>query len=260
MSLTCKFYGGNTGATFSKIWGRNITLTEEDVSSNYVTSWSNETYLLASFNNNLDAGSIDTSIGEITNWLLYREEQGQGTLQLLGSLDNLQTEFYDFKNLGTNIYKYYLFAVGTLALSNPTITQPVQSDYYGWFLIDPEYNKSYQFDINFDGGTKNYTEDYTEYEPNNLNNIFTRGSNFFLNGSISGIISTDNLKKDAQYTNADLLSLSEFINSDRVKYLKSIRGEIFKVLVYGYQQNLLNSALGENIYTTSFNFKEVGEV
>ena len=255
-----KFYGGNTGATFSKIWGRNIALTEGDVSSNYTPYWSNDTYLLANFNNNLDAGNIENLSGSVEGWSLYRKADAIEALEFLASFTTENINYYDFSVINNQYYKYYLFAKSGTSLSSAITSNEITSDYYGWFLIDLENRRAYHFDINFDGGNKTYIENHTEHKTNNKTNSFTRGRQFFIEGSVSAIISKDNLRKDLQYTNADLLSLSEFISSERPKLLKSRRGEIFNVFTYGYSESLLNPALGENIYTSNFSFREVGDL
>lgn len=264
MSYTCKFYGGATGSIISKVWGRNIAITETDVNNyslaNYLPSWTDETYALIKFENNLDAGNVPSSIGIIQDWTLYRETIGEDALELIGVLEDNISEYYDFTAIYELVYRYYLFAQGTTEMSNPISTNSIQSDYYGWYLIDPENNRAYHFDMDFSGGDKSFIEDYTEYETNNKNNIFTRGGNFYKEGTLESIISKDNLKIDIIDTNDDLLSLSEFIHSTRPKILKGRRNEIFKVLTYGYKEILLNKDLGESIYKVSFNFKEVGDV
>lgn len=264
MSLNCKFYGGSTGSIFSKVWGRNINITETDFDNynigTYIPSWDNDTYMLCKFINNIEGGSITSVIGYIESLLLYRQLQGDNNLELSSLLTTNAVEFIDFNVINNEVYTYYLFAKGSDSISSPITTDAIQSDYYGWFLIDTELNKSYQLDINFSGGNKLYVENFTEYETNNTNKIFTRGENFYLDISLSGIFSKNNLKEDIKFTNGDLSSFSEFVNSVRPKLLKSRRGEIYKVIVTEYKESLLNSALAENIYVANIKIKEVGDV
>lgn len=264
MSITCKFYGGTTGAIFSKIWGRDIGITPTEFNNynltNYIPSWESDTYFLCDFDNSVDAGNIISDIGVMENLLVYREEVGSNILEYLNTLELNEVDFYDFKVVSGYVYRYHLYVKGSVSISNSISTDAIQSDYYGWFLVDINNNRAYHFDINFEGGDKIFIEDYTEHETNNLNNIFTRGGNFYIDGTLGTIISKDNLKTEIQYTNEDLLSLAEFVKSDRPKILKDRRGNIFRVLVYGYEEKVLNVAIGENIYSVSINFKEVGDV
>lgn len=264
MSLECKFYGGTTGAIFSKVWGKNEEITEDNYNSyninTYIPSWDDKTYLLSKFNNTLDGGSITSSIGTLQSWLLYRGKSGEDSLEFIDELTTSEILYYDFTVINQEVYNYYLFAKGNLSISSPISTNYVQSDYYGWFLIDTEYNKAYQFDINFNGGDKEYIEDFTEHAVNNKTNIFSRGGNFYKEVTLVSVLSKDNLKTDTEDTNDDLHSLSEFINSDRSKLLKSRRGEIFRVIVTEYKDALLNMALGQNILTTTIKVKEIGGI
>ena len=68
----------NMGGIFSKIWGRNIIPTTQEVQNytigTYVPNWKNESYILAYLNNTLESGSISTTMGTIQNLILYRLE------------------------------------------------------------------------------------------------------------------------------------------------------------------------------------------
>jgi hypothetical protein len=126
-------------------------------------------------------------------------------------------------------------------------------------LVDVENNRAYQFDVNFSGGDNAFVETINEHKTNNRTNAFTKSSHFYFEGTISSIITKNNLKQDAQYTNEDLLSLADFIVSDRPKIIKTRRGELYNVFTYDYKEELLNPSLAENIYVSSFSFKEVGD-
>lgn len=261
-----KFYGGVTGSIFSRIWGRNINKTAADFdeinNDNYVPSWDvgMNTYMLSRFENSLGAGNIDDIAGEVRSWKLFRKEVGTNILEFLAILDTNTVQYYDFTVLNNKEYEYRIFAQDDISISSAILTDPMTSDYYGWFLIDAEMNRAYQFDIDFAGGERNHIKEYNEFKTNNKVNAFTVGKNYYIEGSISAIISKDNEKKDLKYTNEDLISLAEFIRSDRPKILKSRRRQLHNVFTYGYQETLINSALGENIYVSSFNFKEVGDI
>lgn len=261
---TFKFYGGVTGAIFSKIWGRNIIISADEFNDytyeTYLPSWTTETYMMAMFNNSLNAGNIENIVGEVQSWYLYRKESTSTSLEFLKILSSSNITYFDFNVLNTKKYTYYLFVQDATILSSPILTNEETSDYYGWFLIDTDNNRTYHFDINFEGGNKTHVDKYTEHKTNNKVNAFTRGTTFFIEGSINAIISRDNLRTDIQYTNEDLASLAEFVNSERPKLLKSRRGELYNVFTYDYKETLLNKNLGENIYISSFSFKEVGDL
>lgn len=264
MSYTFKFYGGNTGCTFSKIWGRNITLTEEIIngydSTSYIPKFDNDTYMMTKFTNDLQAGNVTTLIGNLQNWLLYRLKEDDSTLELVSIIDINQNEFYDYNVLNESVYEYYLFLESDIVITNPVITNSVQSLYYGWFIIDLENSKSYQLDIEFGGANRNHMEDFTEYDTNQIANTFTRGGNHYIEGNITSILSNNNLKQDIVNTNDLLSEFRSFIKNDKPKLLKSRRNKSYLVMPLDYREELLSSSIAENVYKVSFKFKEVGDV
>jgi hypothetical protein len=291
---TFKFYGGNVGSTYSYIWGRNRYISSEEI-NDYAThlqtqfnktwgllktsstwgslkslyTWSEfyteppkldeYTYLLSKFNYTLEAGNIEGLQRDIKEWLLYRKTNDGDVLEYMTTLKKDNIEYYDFKALNTKSYQYYLFANDSIVLSSPMLSNSIVTDYYGWFLVDVENNRAYQFDVNFSGGDNAFVETINEHKTNNRTNAFTKSSHFYFEGTISSIITKNNLKQDAQYTNEDLLSLADFIVSDRPKIIKTRRGELYNVFTYDYKEELLNPSLAENIYVSSFSFKEVGD-
>ena len=58
-----EIYGGSDGCIIDKLWGRNIPLSVSTIqhynSDNYIPKWTTgETYMLAEYNNELDAGNV----------------------------------------------------------------------------------------------------------------------------------------------------------------------------------------------------------
>lgn len=264
MSYTFKFYGGNTGCTVSKIWGRNIELTQEIINaytaSSYIPSFNFDTYILTKFENDLQAGNVTTLIGNLQNWLLYRLKDNDSTLELVSIVDINQKEFYDYNVLNESVYQYYLFLESDTVITNPVITNSIQSLYYGWFIIDLENSKSYQLDIEFSGANRNHMEDFTEYDTNQIANTFTRGGNHYIEGNITSILSNNNLKQDIVNTNDLLTQFRNFIKNDKPKLLKSRRNKSYLVMPFDYKEELLSPNISENVYKVSFKFKEVGDV
>ncbi len=264
MSYTFKFYGGNTGCVVSKIWGRNIELTEEIINSynalSYIPTFNNETYIMAKFSNDLQAGNVTTLIGSLQNWLLYRLQEDDSTLEFISSVDINQNTFYDYGVLNESVYQYYLFLVSETVITNPVITNSIQSLYYGWFIIDLENSRSYQLDIEFSGANRNHVEDFTEYDTNQKTNTFSRGINHYIEGSITSILSNNNLKQDIINTNDLLTQFRNFIKNDKPKLLKSRRNKSYLVMPFDYKEELLSPNISENVYKVSFKFKEVGDV
>lgn len=261
MSFTFKFYGDSK---ISKVWGVGKQLTQEQINNytiyNYNPTWDIDTYLLPKFNNNLECGNIPTSIGNAEYWSIYRLNQESNFLEYLNKFDISQNTLFDFGALNDNIYAYYIFVNTDTQITNPIVTEFVKSSYYGWFIVDLENNRSYHLDVNFSGADRNHVEDFTEHNLNLKTNTYTRGGNHYLEGEIKAILSNENLKEDIVNTNDLLIEFRNFIRNDKPKLLKSRRNNKYLVLAKNYKEVLLSPDLSENIYLTSFEFKEVGDI
>ena len=75
------FYGGSTGTTIDSVWGRNEVIDDTTIEgynlTTYAPTWTVNTYMLALFDNTLDAGNISGLTTPITNWLIFRQDPDQ---------------------------------------------------------------------------------------------------------------------------------------------------------------------------------------
>ena len=71
---------------FDMVWYRNIEMSDDDIRQLDITTqyvWDDTTVLLANFNNNLDAGSVDNLSSPITGFDLDRRKTTESTFTSL---------------------------------------------------------------------------------------------------------------------------------------------------------------------------------
>lgn len=259
------FYAGNSsvgGCIIDKVYGVNGTLEETDIAQNanldFAPVWGPNVYLLAEFNNSYSGGNVTNITSPITEWQIYRGEVGQTGITQVGVVDVLEQQFIDYTALKGKDYIYYLFAANDTEISSPLLSNEVHCDYYGWYLIDVDNDIVYVFDIDVQGGQIVQEEEIEEYNTNLPYNAYSRGATNFVSGNITAWVPEDicDMSQSVDYVE----QLREFIFSDRTKYLKDVKGRIFKVFTSGYTDSMITYGLKDEPRYISFDFQEIGEV
>jgi len=153
-----------------------------------------------------------------------------------------------------------LFAKNATEVSSPLVSLEIEPDYFGYFLISPDDNLSFKFDLNSESSSFDTDEDYTEYKTNLRTNVFSRGNNNAIKGTIRALIQDDPSSDTFEQTNAELESLRDLVISSKTKYLKDKRGRIFKIFTYGYKDYNLNEGINSQPRVVEFSFIENGNV
>ena len=251
------------GFVIDKIYGVNGVISTDEInrsiSKEFAPKWTPSTYLMAEFNGNTNGGNIPGISTEIDQWLIYRYDEKDGTLTPVAKEDGHEAEWFDYGASKDNVYKYWIFATTKNGeMSSPIITNEVQHEYFGWFLIDVENKTAYAFNLNQAGGAVAQGESYVEHNTNSKYHIFSRGKKNYLEGSVSAIVA-DNCSADTQ--SLELIeSIREFILSDREKIVKDNKGRVFKAFVSGYQDSDVAPYSEGEFKFIDFSFKESGEV
>lgn len=259
------FYAGegeNGGCIIDKVYGINGVLSSDEINKNsdinFAPKWLSNTYLLSEFNNSYAGGNVTSITTPITEWQIYRSEENGNLLEKVGEVDVLTESFIDYTALKNNIYTYYLFGKNDVEISSPLTSEPVNCDYYGWFLIDVDNNVAYMFDLNFSGGQISQEEEISEYNTNLQYNAYSKGATNFISGNITALVMEDLCKMSQSVDYVE--QLREFIFSDRKKYLKDNKGRIYNVFTSGYSDSMITYGIKDEPRYISFDFKEIGEV
>ena len=261
-SITFGSTDGSTSAmTISCVWGQDLLITEEYLDSYNIENvkWNEYTYLLAMTKNNLDAGSIN-NIGNIETWSLYRWDSESETTVLVDNFAASVNSYIDYTGLLGRKYYYVLYAYNTDGqMSSPFKTPTVQLDYYGYFLIDVDNDVVYKFDTNFSGGDLKQTTDYASFRTNNKYMTYHTGELQYLSGNIAALVRYANSNIYINNTTGLLENLRDCIKDDnRIKILKTRKGEGWYVFTYDYNDSVINQAIGAQPVNASFSFDEIG--
>jgi len=224
---------------FDYVWVTNVTETQGFIDSttgaNYVPSWTDDTALLAFFNNNINGGDITFSGESITNWLIYKQEDGNTTLTYVATVPSTQTSILDYNVKNNTNYRYQVFAETPSFLSQPLITSDYAiTNWWNWSLIGLETTDTDNFyyvdtdnvwkfdtELSSDALTQNVDrntfENFTQFPKvsSGQKNYYTGGITTFLNNTSNGVYS-DTISLQTQFR--------EFVNNGNIKLLKDRKG------------------------------------
>ena len=246
-----------------KLQIKNIEMSDSELQNIIMTDnliWDANTLLMAEFENDLVAGNIADLTNPIIKWQVNRREVGGSTLKALDIVDVGISEYVDYSAQHGKNYIYSLFATSENEQSEPLECEEIETDFFGYYLVDEEEGKVFKFDLNVQSGTKQYQEDvtimdnYTEYPS------IAMGKRKYFTSSISCICGTVSINGQLQQSNEYVSELRNYILNGKKKIFKTRKGEIYKVFTSNYSEQQLDDGIKEQVILISFNLTEVGEV
>lgn len=258
-----EIYGGSHGVIIDKLWGRNIPLSLDIMkrynSDNYHPIWENGiTYMYAEYNDTLEAGNVIGITEPIMFWNIYRKKNNSDKLIFLKRLPNTTTSFVDLTAVRNNDYEYYLFAETKTQFSQPSVSKIIRSQYYGYFLIDIQTGSIFKINASISAGTQTYNMNYTQYDTNTPYPSFSVGKQRYMTSSAGGLLTDQNEINKYENPVSLLVDFRNFVYNSNEKYLKTPKGEIFKVFISDYTETVVNSAIAKQPMLSQFNFTQIG--
>lgn len=133
--------------TIDEIHVRSRTDSGVDVSATK-NPWQIDTYLLASFINNLEAGNVNNAGVKIVKFAIKRRKVNEIKSLTIGYADYIHgqgLEFIDYTQ-GNNRYIYSIVPIGDNDLEGSPNEIEVESEFTGWYIVDKETNEVLSFD------------------------------------------------------------------------------------------------------------------
>jgi hypothetical protein len=259
-----KIYGN---ATIDKLQIKNKEIDNETLKNIIITDklkWTPNTIALCEFENNLIAGNIVNLDSPVTHWQISRRESGSSVLKTIGKVEVGTTEFIDYTCQQGKKYIYEIYGINDTQMSEPFITEEIETDFWGWYLIGNDQDSStyvymLDLDVNFDG--YQVEEDITEHPTYLQFNAFSKGQRQFVRGTLSAIAgeissSTGELLQPSEY----ITTLQDRIQDISTKILKSRKGEIYKVKTHGFKATPVNNGIMSQPYIVQFNFVQCEKI
>lgn len=261
------FYGGETGggAIIDKVYGTNNPINQDTVIEYSALGkelyWEDGTYIMCWFEHSLNGGNVTGNVqSDIVNWAVYRTDIDIGDAIKLADVPDTSHYYTDYTALCGHTYRYWV--VGStggdpVQVTAPLVSEDVKCDYVGWFVIDPENNQVFAFNLNEEAGSVSSVENIHEYTTDGRYNVYSRGKTKFMTGTVSAILYEyiDDFKQSVEF----LEKFRDLIYSTRTKYVKDRKGRIYKAFLSAYSESQFahDDSIPMNI---TFTFNECGDV
>jgi hypothetical protein len=251
--------------TIDNVWIRERILSDAEINAmNYkiAPTWTSDTIFLALFeHNSINAGNIINLTSPIISWDIYRKTVEENILTYLTTVDHSIKTYVDFTTQAYKTYIYEIFPITATEIGDALQTAPLYTDYFGYYLIDPDDGTVYKFDLNISSGEFQYEEDVTVYKTYVQYPAVTKGKTNYLKNTITalaGTIScTEGFLQPIDYIN----TLEAFITNGKIKLYKTRKGGIYKVYTRNFHYKILeNDGIVEQPMLITFDVFEVEAV
>lgn len=232
------------------------------------TSWQLKTIMNAKFENDLEAGSLDSDGHVITSIQIYRRKHMRDDNWLLVGHFPYEPEYnvYSFVDRFTEngaSYEYAIVPVAQDVIGDITVSEPIKVDYDGVFISNLENN--YHMDIDFELGTISYNNNMSTSAPlNGRYPIVTQGVQDYRTGDITflplsrGQVEAGGEKVDGRVERQYRNQVLSFLRSGGSKVIRDSNGEMMIVATHNITATSKNGNLID-LYAISFSFTELGE-
>ena len=266
----------NGNCDVNYVWSKRADLNSEDINTIanngiYSPLWDNQTVMLATFSNTLNASNIS---GTIYGYLIHRQKSNENIRYKVAEVDSTITNIKDF-NIGNKAsYQYFITPIyinnGQKSLGDPILTDSIQTDFNSWSVISlsPTSDENiYTVDVNDIWNF--YIDTKSGSFANKDDKIITKGLGQFpkmyigktnyLTGSLSCLIG--NVNCEAKYYDDDIEKLEswrDFCNNGKLKLLRDPKGHIIPCEITDISYE--NDDKYEELPTTiSFNFTQLAD-
>ena len=233
----------NGPQTCSYIWVVKGTLAQDIVSDilytgGFAPDYDENTYMLANFENGLNAGSLPVEADDVTGFSIYRREGEQNTLLHLADVPLTITAIYDYAAKSQTSYTYYIFAVSpTVYVTQPLVSGAITTLFWDWVILECSENAG-RYDLIAEHKFSNNVST-SAISNNSTPNLLTNFTRFpkrqpvsanYKSGTLQGYIGTVDFVKNT-YTDTPVQAdaLFNLSTNTNPKFLKNRKGDIWMI-------------------------------
>lgn len=246
---------------------------DEDIEIPYTiekpTGWRFRTVLLARFQGNLEAGSVEAQNLQIEKIRFQRRRVGDLEWQDVAEMEYIPTEkiFYETLDKFVSnefIYQYSIIPITATVVGNRVVSDEVKAEFEGIFISDKESNYKLLYDVELSDIQHNIA--YSVFEPRNSKYpIVVYGNLDYVSFDITAtFITAETMNKndgtvDIRMERLTKDKLLEFMKNGKPKIYRDHHGNTKVVSVVGTPKEIPYNNKG-GIAKLSFSLAEIGDV
>lgn len=260
------------------LWIEGGTIEDDTISqimgsADFTPSRTDNTYMLANFENGLNAGSLVTYTDNIIGLAIYRQDGENSQLRHLCDIGLNDSSIRDFGALSQKDAKYYVFPLGeNTYISQPLVSDTIKPLFWDWVVLecdqDAENDDVYHVVAEYAFSNNVSTSSISNNNLPNLLTNFTRyptrqGSSVnYKSGKLEGLIGYVGFLNgvygyyDSTELADEILALS---TSTKHKFLKNRKGDLWKIETGAPVTMTVNDAWACQAYTGAIDWVEIGD-
>lgn len=234
----------------------------------YLPEWDTDTVMLATYQNTLDASTIDVTEGDMVGYKIQRKDVGENVMYPV--TDTSHSRLQDYNAGGMRSYQYYIFPIilgtnGEKTLGAPIVTDEIIPKWDGCTivgLLETEHKNEYTVDedniwafkanveqdsyvLNMD---KTYSDGFGRFPKR------SQGDKKYISGGMNSLFGTINcISSSFAYGVAELEKWEDFCHSPNLKLFKDLNGRILPVDIKETSSSYLFHG-GNSPIVTSFSY------
>ena len=258
------------------LWIKDIIVPQSEIDEinvyAYAPVWDANTLLLATFDNNINAGNITSLTDNVIAWQIYRKKRQDATLTFIARIPASQYKLSDFNVLNNTEYQYTIFAETENYISAPLEQLGyINAFWWDWSLVglkDSDTEGLYYADNDniwlFDtmltsGGFEQNIDKYTIDNFTQFPKV-SSGKKNYLTSSITAFLSNVNITTGKYADTVEQYNaFVDFIAQPTPKLLRDRKGNGWIVSTIGNTMQYIDAS-AEQITQVSFSFVQLNDV
>lgn len=228
-------------------------------------TWTNDTILLATFNQSLGAGNY---VGEtdLTKWLVYRQDTGSSVLKHIFNVMPEKSYVIDYSVTNQSSYTYYIFPSFVGGIGDPMISGIISVMWWDWVLMvcDPSDDKNtfyvdnvFRFDLDLTSGAMSNNTSFSVLENFTRYSKIQHSNSNYWTGTLTALLG--NCAITYSDTVEKMNEIKALTTDGRTKFLKDRKGNLWKVRISAPVSEQIGDAFREQQVSVTLNWMEVGD-
>lgn len=219
--------------------------------------WQIDTYIIASFLGDLNAGNVGLSGLPITNFKIRRKIVGSTNLVTLDTIPRVDGDacYLDHSARSGILYEYEVVPLSN-SIEGMAYSIQIKCEFDYWWLSNVDDGETYPFMANLEVSDIATNKQRHLYDGFDEFPTISYGNQRYQSGSITAILLDTLFETSYDYRT----KVERFINNEKPKYLKSPESDIWIVDTHTSRRRPLINISQQNVSYLTFDYTEIAKI